>query len=114
MELQETLKMTASFSEGVGEKARSLYAENEEPIGVRFLKSGWNYGYPTYHVIIEYGDMEQTDYLFMSADQIKESFDFDITTEQLVHSVLVSRETILNLPNDAQLGIEVRKQSNNI
>ena len=114
MELQETLKMTTPFTEGLGEKARSLYAENEEPISVRFLKSGWNYGYPTYHVIIEYGDMEQTDYLFMSSYQIKESFGFDILTEQPVHSVLVSRETILNLPNDTQLGVEVRKQSNKI
>jgi hypothetical protein len=106
------IKMGLEFEEGQGERIRSIYPTNEEPISIRFVKSGWNYGYPTYHVIIEYGDFEQTDYRFMSADEILESFGFDITAEDKPHSVLVTRDEIKENPNYYALGELVQKKAN--
>lgn len=106
------INMGLEFQEGQGERIREIYPTNEEPISVRFLKSGWNYGYPAYHVIIEYGDYEQTDYRFMSADEIKESFGFDITTEDKPHSVLVTRTEIKETPNWYILGELIQKKAN--
>ena len=60
---------------------RMLAAGNEEPIAVYYFESGWNYGYPTYHVIIEYGDFEQTDNLFLSRQEFIEKFGIDPADE---------------------------------
>ena len=56
---------------------KMLTASDEEPIAVYYFESGWNYGYPTYHVIIEYGDFEQTDNLFLSQEQFIAKFGVD-------------------------------------
>ncbi len=56
---------------------KMLAPTNEEPIAVYYFETGWNYGYPTYHVIIEYGDFEQTDNLFMSHKEFVEKFGVD-------------------------------------
>ena len=106
------IRMGLEFQEGQGERIRSIYPTNEEPISIRFVKGGWEYGYPSYHVIIEYGDFEQTDYRFMSADEIKESFGFDITAEDKPHSVLVTRDEIKENPNYYGLGELVTKKAN--
>jgi hypothetical protein len=106
------IRMGLEFQEGQGERIRSIYPTNEEPISVRFVKGGWEYGYPAYHVIIEYGDFEQTDYRFMSADEIKESFGFDITAEDKPHSVLVTRDEIKENPNYYSLGELVQTKAN--
>jgi len=62
-------------------KLNMLAPENEEPIAVYYFETGWNYGYPTYHVIIEYGDFEQTDNLFMSRQEFIEKFGIDPVDE---------------------------------
>jgi hypothetical protein len=46
----------------------------EEPIAVYYFQSGWNYGYPTYRVIMEFGDFEESDYLFLSEQEFVENF----------------------------------------
>ena len=46
----------------------------DEPIAVYYFETGWNYGYPTYHVIIEYGDFEQTEYFFLSLEEFIQKF----------------------------------------
>lgn len=116
MQIQEKtsgpIRMGLEFEEGQGERIRSIYPTNEEPISIRFVKGGWEYGYPTYHVIIEYGDFEQTDYRFMSADEIKESFGFDITQEDKPHAVLITRDEIKDNPNHYSLGALVSKKAN--
>jgi hypothetical protein len=43
---------------------------SEEPIRVLILESGWKTSPAMYHVLEEHGDREQTDYHFLSADQI--------------------------------------------
>lgn len=52
-----------------------------EPFAVYYFESGWNYGYPTYHVIIEWGDVEQTDNLFLSRQQFIDKFGVDPVDE---------------------------------
>jgi hypothetical protein len=106
------INMGLEFQEGQGERIRSIYPTSEEPISVRFVKGGWEYGYPAYHVIIEYGDYEKTDYRFMSANEIKESFGFDIMTEDKPHAVLVTRTEIKENPNYYTLGDLVQKKAN--
>ena len=56
---------------------KMLTPENEEPIAVYYFESGWNHGYPTYHVIIENGDFEQTDNLFLSRQEFINKFGID-------------------------------------
>lgn len=56
---------------------KMLAPNDEEPIAIYYFESGWNYGYPTYHVIIEYGDFEQTDNLFLSQEQFIAKFGVD-------------------------------------
>ena len=55
-------------------KKLKFLGAGEEPLAVYYFPSGWNYGYPTFHVIIEFGDMEETDYLFLSQEQFQEKF----------------------------------------
>jgi hypothetical protein len=110
MEANKTIPY--AFKEGRGVRARTLYDLNDEPICVYFIKTGWQVSPATYHVIIEWGDMEQTDYLYLDTNQILEKFGFDITTEEVPHSVLTYRQDIIDLPNDQQLGHLVRTQAN--
>lgn len=56
--------------------------DDQEPIMIYYFESGWNYGYPMYHVLIEFGDFEQTDYLFLSPTEFKEKFGIFPTEEQ--------------------------------
>jgi hypothetical protein len=58
-----------------------LLLAGDEPVAVYYFESGWNYGYPTYHVIIEYGDMDQTDNLFMSRQEFMDKFGVDPVDE---------------------------------
>jgi len=90
--------------------ANLLVPENDEPIAVYYIKSGWDHGYPMYHVIIEYGDFEQTDYLYMSEEDLCKRF--DVTPELLNEkvSISVSQKDLRDYPNDQDLGRSIRKQ----
>jgi len=57
----------------------NLLTFEDEPIAVYYFPTGWEYGYPTYHVIVEYGDIDQTDYLFLSQEQFIAKFGVDPT-----------------------------------
>ena len=69
-----TIQIPLEFVRSTDRQAISLHPKQEEPIAVFLIKSGWNHGYPTYHVITEYGDMEQSDYEFMSLDRVCNRF----------------------------------------
>jgi hypothetical protein len=45
-----------------------------EPIRVLILESGWNTNPAMYHIIEEHGDQEQSDYRFLSEEQITERY----------------------------------------
>lgn len=66
-------RFSIPFKRGVSHTAKTFCpVADDEPINVFYVRSGWEYGYPTFHVIVEYGDFEQTDYRFMSAAQLAE------------------------------------------
>lgn len=69
------------FKEITSKGTRIFYPLTEDPICIKIIPSGWDYGYSTYHVIIEYGDMENSDYHFLSSDQIKEKYGIDLSLE---------------------------------
>ena len=70
----DVIQIPLEFVRSTDRQVISLRPKQEEPIAVYLVKSGWNHGYPTYHVITEYGDMEQSDYEFMSLDRVCNRF----------------------------------------
>ena len=90
-------------------KALSSYLSiwvNREPIGIKIIPSGWT-DPRMYHVLVEWGDRDETDYHFLDADQIKEQMDIDISEKDFV-SYIVTTEELLNIPNDYDLGSTIR------
>jgi len=106
----ETDQMPIVFERGKGIIANSLSPTIDEPLAVYYFRSGWQYGHPTYHVITEYGDMEQTDYQHMSEEELCKRF--GITPEILNEKtdIKVTQETLKDYPNDQDLGRLIRKQ----
>ena len=99
-----------TFERGVGKIAKSLVPTIDEPISVYYFPGGWQHGYPTFHVLIEYGDMETTDYHFLSLDEMCEKFGLTPEEIQGENSYLVTQDTIKDFPNDQQLGRHVRSK----
>lgn len=106
----ETDQMPIVFERGKGIIANSLSPTIDEPLAVYYFRSGWQYGYPMYHVITEYGDMEQTDYKHMTEEEVCEKF--GVTPEILNEKtdIKVTQETLNDYPNDQDLGRLIRKQ----
>ena len=86
-----------------------VYAPSDEPLAFRIMKSGWSKP-QQYHVLIEYGDHEQTDYELLDADQIQEKHGIDIANQTDHTGIIVTAKMILETPNDGDLGKTVRKQ----
>lgn len=76
----------------------------DEPMQIHVVKSGWSRP-QMYHVLVEFGDMEQTDYHFMDSDQIKERFGVEVDLKTL-------DEMIKDHPNDMELGNTLRRHKN--
>jgi len=81
----DTTHIPLDFVRSADRQAIMLHPVQDEPISVTLVKSGWNHGYPTYHVITEYGDMEQTDYEFMSLDRVCNRF--GITPDEIEKTI---------------------------
>jgi hypothetical protein len=85
------------------ENSISIYADNE-PIAVRILRAGWTKP-QTYHVLIEFGDTEDTEYKgLFNAEQIKEKYGIEVTKEDFNLN-----EKAKTIPNDQVLGKEIRR-----
>lgn len=74
-----------------------------EPIGIHIIKSGWC-NPQLYHVLIEFGDMDQTDHYLLSKEQIQEKWNLEFD-EYLNFS-----EIVKSIPNDQELGKFIRLQ----
>lgn len=61
---------------------RMLTLMPDEAIAVYYFESGWSYPNPTYQVIVEFGDMEQSDYFFLTARQFLDKFGVDPREEK--------------------------------
>lgn len=111
MENQKSMEITEPpFKRISGTIANLLVPTDDDPIAVYYFRSNWQYGYPMYHVIIEYGDMEQTEYQHMSEEEMCKRFKVtpEILNENL--DVKVNQENIKEFPNDQDLGRSIRKQ----
>lgn len=85
------------------ENSVSIYADNE-PIAVRILRAGWTKP-QTYHVLIEFGDTEDTEYKgLFNAEQIKEKFGIEVDKEDFNLN-----EKSKSIPNDQEFGKEMRR-----
>jgi len=109
---KEPIHIQLEFTENRPQLVRSFSPTVEEPIHIRILESGWNYGYPTYHVIIEYGDMESTDYRFMTGPEILKSFNIDVRKEKYQGSISLASNEISDKPNIYDLGAYVSRKYN--
>lgn len=98
------LELIEDRSQKIDMKLANLFYINgtneDEPIQFHIIKSGW--GNPQmFHVLFEFGDYEQTDYHFMSKEQIKERFDIEFNEIDFV-------ETVKEFSNDMELGKKIR------
>lgn len=82
-----------------------VYSPSNEPLAFRIIKSGWSKP-QKYHVLIEYGDREQTDYDFLDAEQIKEKYGIDLHASET--PIIVDLKTIKEFGNSQDLGNSVR------
>jgi len=81
-----------------------------DPIGIKIIPSGWT-DPRMYHVLVEWGDRDETDYHFLDAAQIKDRMDIDIA-EQDFFSYIVTMEDLKQMPNDYELGNTIRNTLN--
>jgi hypothetical protein len=107
----KTFSTSIPFGRGKDKPAAVLVPITDEPIQVFLIKSGWTGGTPTYHVIIEYGDYEQSDYKFMNADEIAKYFGVDVNLIYETRSFAVTPEYVHAIPNDGELGKRVRQET---
>ena len=77
-----------------------------EPLGIRIIPSGWT-NPRMYHVLVEWGERDETDYHFLDAEQIKEQMDIDISEKDFV-SYIVTNVELLEHPNNYDLGSTIR------
>ena len=106
IEVTETRLPEASALEAKASLELSITLSTpEEPIAIRIVPSGWSEP-RTFHVITEFGDMEQSEYHGMlTAQQIKDRYD-------LVIDDSIMNMQIKTLHNDQELGKHIRNQYN--
>jgi hypothetical protein len=80
---------------------------DSEPFKVIIIKSGWR---GMYHVISEWGDSEETIHKLMDSNQIIDFYRLDIIDLPSGENYCLTKEEILNHPNDSDLGEFVRKK----
>jgi hypothetical protein len=105
-----TSMFSLSFERGTGKIAQSLVPVTDEPICVYYFPGGWEYGYPAFHVIIEYGDIDQVDYLFLSLDEMCKRFGVSEEIIMAKQSIIISQNEIKENPNDSDFGRFVRSK----
>ena len=77
-----------------------LYWLDDSPSSIKVIPSGWK---DKYHVIVEHGDYETHETLFMDAESIMKNYKID------VKAIPAMNELIKEYPNDYDLGEEVRR-----
>jgi hypothetical protein len=94
------------FIEGHPSPSLTFY-EEEEPLGVHIIRSGWSEP-QLYHVLTEFGDRMETTYNTLEASQIKEMFSIDVEESFLNTPIVFRKDGIRHLANDMELGKHVR------
>jgi hypothetical protein len=91
--------------------ARVIAPTTDEPMQVFLIEGGWKYDQPYYHVITEYGDYEESDYKFMSADEVARYLGVSTAEIYETRSFVVTPEFANSLPNDGDLGKRIRQKT---
>jgi hypothetical protein len=94
--IKQNFKIERSFAYSGGD-------QTGEPIGIHIIKSGWRFP-DMYHVLIEYGDFEQTDYQLLTREQIEGKYNL-ILGEDLDFTKIIKEN-----PNDMELGKIIRSE----
>ena len=78
-----------------------------EPFVVQIIRSGWN---GSYHVITEWGDTGETTHKLMKSIEILNFYGIDGNDLPSNDVYIITKDEILENPNDSDLGSFVRKQ----
>ncbi len=100
------------FSRGISQPTITLVPDEDEPICVHIIRAGWHDGGPTFHVLVEYGDFMQTDYMYCRMDEVVDKFpDFERIYKEFNPDTVITHSELTNMPNDNELGRYVRSNS---
>jgi hypothetical protein len=99
--------MDTKLIETSPEPALCFY-ERDEPYAVYIMKSGWSKP-QLYHVLVEHGDIMQTDHQLLEASQVQEKFGIDVEFAYLNRPIVIRRKQAIDTPNDQEFGKAVRK-----
>jgi hypothetical protein len=80
---------------------------SSEPFVVMIIRSGWN---ASYHVITEWGDTGETTHKLMKSIEILNFYGIDGNDLPETDIICVNKKTILDNPNDGDLGALIRKK----
>lgn len=78
-----------------------------EPFVVKIIPSGWQF---RYHVISEWGDSGETTHKLMKVIELIEFYKLDANDLPSDNMFCISKDDILNHPNDYDLGEFVRNK----
>jgi hypothetical protein len=110
---ETTQEFHLDFEKGRSQVCYSLVPTVDEPVGVKIIESGWRDGGPLFHILVEYGDFMETDYLFGNMNFVCEKFpQFREIYETKQPDVVISGQEIQDMRNDAELGHWTRRHSN--
>jgi hypothetical protein len=87
------------------------FYEKEEPLAIHIIKSGWSKP-QLYHVLVEFGDMMETTYHTLEAEQIAEKFGINIEDSFKDLPVVFRKSILRQKPNDSDLGKYIRANIN--
>lgn len=71
---ENTAWIESTAGEWRKESVRLVHPDNEEPVTVRFIKTGWIDTPKTYHVITEWGAYDESDYKRMTDWEIEQKY----------------------------------------
>jgi hypothetical protein len=92
----------------VVENTLEIYPHGQnEPFVVKIMKSGWN---GRYHVITEWGDTGETTHKLMKSIEILNLYNIDGNDLPINDVLSITKEEILENPNDSDLGELIRKK----
>lgn len=108
-------KYSIPFEKGLSKICFTMVPLSDDPLSVYVIQSGWSDNGPLFHILTEYGDCMTTDYEFGNLNQVCEKHpEFKkIWESQVFQDVVITADTFLSVPNDADLGKQCRAVSLN-
>ena len=117
MEVTETINNQEEldnipFKKGRSQIAYNFFPDTDDAISVKIIESGWGGSSPLFHILIEHGDIMETEYEFGDMQYILAKWPgVKKVWHDFCPDVIVSSQELTQLPNDQELGNWTRKQS---